>query len=55
MIAGVCAGVAAKYGWNVKTVRFFFILFGLVGAGEVVYLIIWAFTPNSKQPHAGDE
>jgi phage shock protein C len=38
VIAGVCAGIANYYGWSVGTVRLGFVLFGLFGAGELVYL-----------------
>ncbi len=48
MIAGVCAGVADWLGWDVTTVRLAFILFGVFGAGEVAYIILWILAP--KEP-----
>ena len=47
IIAGVCAGVAQHYGWSTGTVRFLFVLFGLFGAGEVAYIILWIVMPKS--------
>lgn len=47
MIAGVCAGIAQHYGWSTGTVRFLFVLFGLFGAGEIAYIILWIVMPKS--------
>lgn len=47
IIAGVCAGIAEHYGWSTRTVRVLFVLFGLFGAGELVYLILWVVMPKS--------
>ena len=46
MIAGVCAGLAEFYGFNVTTVRLLFVLFGLFGPGEFAYIIIWILAPK---------
>lgn len=46
MIAGVCAGVADHYGWSRSTVRLLFVLFGLFGAGELVYIVLWIVMPK---------
>ena len=47
MIAGVCAGVAHRLGWSTTRVRWAFVVFGLFGAGEVVYLILWILMPKA--------
>lgn len=46
VIAGVCAGIAAHYGWKRSTVRLMFVLFGLVGAGELAYIVLWILMPK---------
>jgi phage shock protein PspC (stress-responsive transcriptional regulator) len=46
MIAGVCAGLADFYGFNVTLVRLLFVLFGLFGPGEVAYIIVWVLAPK---------
>lgn len=46
MIAGVCAGLAQHYGWSTGTVRLVFVLFGLFGAGEIVYIVLWFLMPK---------
>lgn len=49
VIAGVCAGVADYFNLNVRTVRIGFVLFGLVGAGELIYILLWIVTPEASQ------
>jgi phage shock protein C len=47
MIAGVCAGIAQRYGWKVKTVRLAFVLSCLLpGPQFVLYLILWLTMPE---------
>lgn len=46
MIAGVCAAVADRFGISRTFVRLLFIVFGLVGAGEVAYLVLWVLVPT---------
>lgn len=46
MIAGVCAGIADHYGWSRGTVRLLFVLFGLFGAGELAYVVLWLLMPK---------
>lgn len=46
MIAGVCAGIADHYGWSRGTVRLLFVLFGLFGAGELAYIVLWIVMPK---------
>lgn len=47
IIAGVCAGIADHYGWSRGTVRVLFVLFGLFGAGEIAYIILWIVMPRA--------
>ena len=46
MIVGVAAAVADGVGLSVTLVRVLFVVAGLVGAGEVVYLILWILLPK---------
>jgi len=45
-IAGVCAGLAQRFGVSVTLVRIGFIIFALVGVGEVVYIVLWILMPK---------
>lgn len=46
-IAGVCAGIARYYGWNVTTIRLVWLLLLLfAGTGVLLYLILWIVMPN---------
>ena len=46
MIAGVCAGLADRFGISRGLVRLLFVIFGLVGAGELAYIIGWIVMPK---------
>ena len=46
MIAGVCAGLADRFGISRTLVRLGFVIFGLVGAGEIAYIIGWIVMPK---------
>ncbi len=49
IIAGVCAGIARQYHWEVWRVRIVFlvsIFFG--GLGVALYLILWFLFPADK-------
>lgn len=48
MIAGVCAGLADYYNISVTRLRWAFVIFGLFGAGEIVYILLWILLP--KEP-----
>jgi phage shock protein C len=48
MIAGVCGGLAESYGISSTRIRWAFVLFGLFGAGEVVYIILWILLPKGS-------
>ena len=47
MIAGVCAGLASRFGFSTGTVRLIFVLFGLFGAGEIAYIVLWILMPKA--------
>jgi phage shock protein C len=47
MIAGVCAGIARRYGWRTSRVRLLFVLSCILpGPQFVLYLILWFVMPK---------
>ncbi|WP_298457606.1 PspC domain-containing protein [uncultured Cellulomonas sp.] len=46
VIAGVCAGLAQRFGLPKLLVRVGFVIFGLVGVGELVYIALWILIPK---------
>jgi phage shock protein C len=48
LIAGVCAALADRFGVSVTLVRVGFVLFGLFGVGELVYIALWILIPKSQ-------
>ncbi len=46
-IAGVCAGLGDRFGLPRVLVRTVFVIFGLVGAGELAYIILWFLIPRA--------
>jgi phage shock protein C len=48
-IAGVCAGLAAYTGIDVTLIRVAFVIFAFTGIGELVYLLLWIFTPKAAK------
>jgi phage shock protein PspC (stress-responsive transcriptional regulator) len=49
VLAGVCAALARRFGVSATTVRLLFVVFGMVGAGEVVYLLLWIVIPPAPR------
>lgn len=50
MIAGVCAGLAQRFGWSTGMVRFLFLLSLLLpGSQVVVYLVLWLMIPGEER------
>jgi phage shock protein PspC (stress-responsive transcriptional regulator) len=47
MIAGVCAAISARFGIPKVIVRLAFVIFGLVGVGELVYIALWILIPKA--------
>lgn len=49
MIAGVCAGLARRFGWSTDLVRLLFVLSLLLpGTQVVIYLALWIIMPNES-------
>ena len=46
LIGGVCAALAAWFGLPKFLVRLGFVIFGLVGVGELVYIALWIIIPK---------
>ncbi|MGA8211741.1 MAG: PspC domain-containing protein [Nocardioidaceae bacterium] len=47
VIAGVCAGLAQRYGWSPTVVRVVFVLSTVLpGPQFLVYLVLWVIMPN---------
>ena len=46
IIAGVCAGLADRFGISRGLVRLGFVVFGLFGAGEIAYIVGWILIPK---------
>lgn len=49
MIAGVCAAIANRFGVSRTLVRLAFLVFGIVGAGEIAYLVAWVVIPRADR------
>lgn len=48
LIAGVCAALARRFGISPFLVRLGFVLFGIFGVGEIVYLALWIIIPKER-------
>ena len=48
-IAGVCAGLADYTGIDATLIRVGFVIFAFTGIGELVYLLLWIFTPKAAR------
>lgn len=48
-IAGVCAGLADRFGISRFLVRLGFVIFGVVGVGELAYLVLWIVMPRARR------
>ncbi|MBB5070670.1 PspC domain-containing protein [Saccharopolyspora gloriosae] len=47
MIAGVCAGIAHRFGWSVGLVRFLFVISCVLpGPQFLIYLALWILMPK---------
>ena len=49
MIAGVCAGIAEYFGWEVTLFRVVYVIFSIISAafpGILVYLVLWVVMPR---------
>ncbi len=48
IVAGVCAALAARFGLPKLLVRVGFVIFGLFGVGELVYIALWIIVPKES-------
>jgi len=48
VIAGVCAALADRFGLSRGVMRLAFVLFGLFGVGELVYILLWVLIPKGR-------
>ncbi len=49
MIAGVCAGIAEYFGWDVTVTRIVYVVISILSVafpGILVYLILWLVMPQ---------
>ena len=55
-IAGVCAGVAKHFGWDVRMLRmvWFVLAIVLVGSPILFYAILWFLMPDKNQESYAD-
>lgn len=49
VFAGVCAGIADFFGWNVRQLRLFWVILSIVGVGSLVvfYILLWMLMPDA--------
>ncbi len=50
MIAGVCAGIANYFGWDVSMVRIIYSLATIftIFSGVIIYIILWIIMPEQR-------
>ena len=49
MIAGVCAGIAEYFGWEVTLFRVLYVIVSILSVafpGILVYIVLWAVMPK---------
>ena len=49
VIAGVCGGIAERFGWSANMVRVLYVVISVLSAafpGTLVYLILWLVMPG---------
>ena len=51
MVAGICAGAAEYFGWDLNLVRVIVAVIAVIsgGAGALAYLAVWAIIPAEGQ------
>ena len=49
VLVGVCAALGNRFGVSRTLVRLLFLVFGVVGAGEVAYLVLWILIPKADR------
>jgi phage shock protein PspC (stress-responsive transcriptional regulator) len=51
IIAGVCGGIAERFGWPAGRVRVIYVLVSVLSAafpGTIVYLVLWFLMPGPE-------
>ena len=51
VIAGVCAGIAEYFGWDIALVRIVYLLLSIFSAafpGIIIYVILWIVMPEKE-------
>jgi phage shock protein PspC (stress-responsive transcriptional regulator) len=51
MIAGVCGGLAERFGWSATRMRVVYLLVSILSAafpGTIVYIILWFVMPGPE-------
>ena len=51
MIAGVCAGIAEYFGWEVTLFRVVYVIVSILSAafpGILVYIVLWIMMPRPE-------
>ena len=51
VVAGVCAGIAEYFGWEVALVRLIYLILSIFSAafpGIIVYIILWIVMPEKN-------
>jgi phage shock protein C len=52
VIAGVCAGIAEYFGWDIALVRILYLVLSIFSAafpGIIVYIILWIVMPEKDR------
>ena len=50
IVAGVCAGIAEYFGWDVTLVRVLYVIVSIISVafpGIFVYIVLWILMPKS--------
>ncbi len=54
VIAGVCAGIAEYFGWDIAIVRIVYLILSIVSVafpGILVYVILWIVMPEKNNQY----
>ena len=49
IIAGVCGGIAKRFGWDPTIVRLLYVIISVLSAafpGTIVYIVLWIIMPR---------
>jgi len=58
MIAGVCGGIAERFGWPANRVRLIYVIVSILSAafpGTLVYLVLWFLMPAPEDAGLPDK